>query len=127
MFALLSLALFACDKGIREEAIDAENILGRWRAVEESDYDWDDSDDDGACDVPMYLGIMTFEHDGRGVADNGEHFAWSLTGRRITVDYGFIPARLTVSEICERRMVWKVLATEAGSVKYYGRIVFERL
>ena len=87
----------------------------------------DDSDDDGACDVPMYLGIMTFEHDGRGVADNGEHFAWSLTGRRITVDYGFIPARLTVSEICERRMVWKVLATEAGSVKYYGRIVFERL
>lgn len=73
------------------------------------------------------LGIMTFEHDGRGVADNGEHFAWSLTGRRITVDYGFIPARLTVSEICERRMVWKVLATEAGSVKYYGRIVFERL
>lgn len=70
MFALLSLALFACDKGIREEAIDAENILGRWRAVEEPDYDWDDSDDDGACDVPMYLGIMTFEHDGRGVADN---------------------------------------------------------
>ncbi|MDE8720347.1 hypothetical protein PZH44_05150 [Alistipes putredinis] len=43
------------------------------------------------------------------------------------MDYGFIPARLTVSEICERRMVWKVLATEAGSVKYYGRIVFERL
>ena len=59
------MALFACDKGIREEAIDAENILGRWRAVEEPDYDWDDSDDDGACDVPMYLGIMTFEHDGR--------------------------------------------------------------
>jgi hypothetical protein len=52
LFALLSLALFACDKGIREEAIDAENILGRWRAVEEPDYDWDDSDDDGACDVP---------------------------------------------------------------------------
>ena len=102
-------------------------IISLYSAVEEPDYDWDDSDDDGACDVPMYLGIMTFEHDGRGVADNGEHFAWSLTGRRITVDYGFIPAWLTVSEICERRMVWKVLATEAGSVKYYGRIVFERL
>lgn len=127
MFALLSLALFACDKGIREEAINAENILGAWRAVEEPDYDRDDSDDDGTCDVPMYLGIMTFEHDGRGVDDNGEHFAWSLTGRRITVDYGFIPARFTVSEICERRMVWKVPETEAGSVKYYGRIVFERL
>jgi len=53
LFALLSLALFACDKGIREEAIDAENILGRWRAVEEPDYDRDDSDDDGTCDVPM--------------------------------------------------------------------------
>ncbi|MCG4720983.1 hypothetical protein [Alistipes putredinis] len=54
---MLSLALFACDKGIREEAIDAENILGRWRAVEEPDYDWDDSDDDGACDVPMLWGL----------------------------------------------------------------------
>ena len=50
------------DKGIREEAIDAENILGRWRAVEEPDYDWDDSDDDGACDVPMYLGTVSYTH-----------------------------------------------------------------